>query len=80
MMGAMTFGKETSYSENDLRSMAKALTEGKPVDFDGTKLDPDTTFYILGISPNAARISVRFFLRSTFGHLLENVTAHHERM
>lgn len=80
MMGAMTFGKETSYSENDLRSMAKTLTEGKPVDFDGTKLDPNTTFYILGISPNAARISVRFFLRSTFGSLLENVIAHHERM
>ena len=80
MMGGMMFGKETSYSEDDLRSMAKALTEGKPVDFDGTKLDPDTTFYILGISPNAARISVRFFLRSTFGGLLKNVTAHHERM
>ena len=80
MMGGMMFGKETNYSEDDLRSMAKTLTEGKPVDFDGTKLDPDTTFYILGISPNAARISVRFFLRSTFGSLLENVTAHHERM
>lgn len=80
MMGCMMFGKETKYSEDDLRGMAKSLTEGKPVDFDGTKLDPNTTFYILGISPNAARISVRFFLRSTFGSLLENVTAHHERM
>ena len=80
MMGAMTFGKETRYSDGDLRDMAKKLVEGKPVDFDGTKLDPNTTFYILAISPNAARISVRFFLRNSFGHLLENVTAHHERI
>lgn len=79
MMGAMTFGKETGYSEGDLRNMAKKLVEGKPVDFDGTKLDPDTTFYILGISPNAARISVRFFLTNTFGALLKNIEAHYRR-
>ena len=80
MMGAMSFGKETGYSEGDLRDMAKKLVSGQPVDFEGTKLDPDTTFYILAISPNAARISVRFFLRNSFGSLLENITAHHERM
>ena len=79
MMGGMMFGKDTNYSEDDLRSMAKTLTEGKPVDFDGTKLDPDTTFYILGISPNAARISVRFFLTNTFGALLKNIEAHYRR-
>lgn len=80
MMGAMGFGGESKYSESDLRNMTKTLLEGKPVDFDGTKLDPDRPFFILGLAPNAARLSVRFFLRNTFGSFLKCVHAHHERM
>ena len=38
------------------------------------------TFIILGLSPNAARLSVRFFLRNTFGALLANVQAHYDRL
>ena len=37
-------------------------------------------FYILGLSPNAARLSVRFFLRNTFGGFLENVQHHYDRL
>ena len=36
----------------------------------------ETPFYILGISPNAARLSVRFFYESGFGELLRNLAAH----
>lgn len=40
--------------------------------------DPsETHFYLLGLAPNAARLSVRFFHRSTVGQLLENLRAHH---
>ncbi|MFV0338251.1 MAG: type I-C CRISPR-associated protein Cas8c/Csd1 [Chthoniobacterales bacterium] len=39
--------------------------------------DPnETNFYLLGLAPNAARLSVRFFHRSTVGELLENLHAH----
>ena len=37
---------------------------------------PSTRFYILGLSPNAARISVRFWLDTTFGNLIENYEVH----
>ena len=37
-------------------------------------------FYVLGLSPNAARLSVRFFLRNTFGDFLRHVQAHHRRL
>lgn len=37
-------------------------------------------FYILGLAPNAARLSVRFFLRDSFGRLMKNVNAHYERL
>ena len=42
--------------------------------------DPPPPFYILGLSPNAARLSVRFFLRDCFGGFLSHVNAHHARM
>ena len=37
---------------------------------------PNTRFYILGLAPNAARISVRFWLDTTFGQLAENLAQH----
>ena len=36
----------------------------------------DTRFYILGLAPNAARLSVRFFHRSTLAELLEKLRDH----
>jgi CRISPR-associated protein Csd1 len=39
--------------------------------------DPDaTSFFLLGLSPNAARVVVRFFHRSTLGELLRNLRRH----
>lgn len=34
-------------------------------------------FYILGLAPNAARLSVRFFHQSSVAEFLENLRAHH---
>ena len=61
-----------------LRSTVKRLADGLPCQ--ELQLDPSRPFYILGLSPNAARLSVRFFYRSTFGDVMRNVNAHHARM
>lgn len=37
-------------------------------------------FFVLGLAPNAARLSVRFFWRDTFGHIVENIAKHYERL
>ena len=68
------------YEEKDLRRMAQELCRGHRVEFDETMLDPHMDFYVLGLSPNAARLSVRFFLRNTFGGFLEHIQAHRERL
>ena len=60
--------------------MLKLLCAGKAVDFEEERLDPNMEFYILGLSPNAARLSVRFFFKNTFGVLLKNVLAHQQRL
>jgi CRISPR-associated protein Csd1 len=42
--------------------------------------DPGMTrmFYLLCLSPNAARISVRFFYESQFGDLIQNIQRHYD--
>ena len=77
---AMTacFGAETGLSDDDLRAALKRLADGLPCDDLG--IDPERPFYILGLAPNAARLSVRFFLRNSFGALMKNVNDHYERM
>ena len=71
---------DPAYDESELRGMVKQLCQGEKVDYQEQRLDPDMDFYILGLSPNAARLSVRFFLRNTFGGFLQNVQAHQERL
>lgn len=77
-VAALFGGEVPGLSDNDLRAALKRLAEGMPCDDLG--VDPDRPFYILGLAPNAARLSVRFFLRDSFGKLMENVNAHYARL
>ena len=72
--------EDDQYKEEDLKGLMESLAEGVDVEWDGTRIDPNMTFYILGISPNAARLSVRFFLRNSFGQFIRNVKAHYDRL
>ncbi len=65
-------------TDNDLRDALRKLAHGERCDELG--LDPERPFYILGLAPNAARLSVRFFLRDTFGNLMRHVNDHNERL
>lgn len=75
---AMTGGTAEGLSDNDLRAALKRLAQGLPCEDLG--IDPERPFYILGLAPNAARLSVRFFLRDSFGLLMKNVNDHYERL
>lgn len=73
-------GNSGKVSDRDLSDLLKALSSGHAVDFEGFRVIPENRFYILGLSPNAARLSVRFFLRNTFGNLMRNLQAHFDRL
>ena len=66
--------------DNMLHGMIHSILNGEPVDMDGIRVSPDEPFYILGLAPNAARLSVRFFLTNTFGAFIKNVMLHHQQM
>ncbi len=80
LMGYFLFGDESPYTEEELNGIVTSLISGKSVSLKEHKLNPEKPFYILGISPNAARLSVRFFLRNSFGRVLEHVKEHQERL
>ena len=77
-MAALFGGEKEGLSDNDLRAALKRLADGLPCEDLG--IDPNRPFYILGLAPNAARLSVRFFLRDSFGALMKNINDHYERM
>lgn len=80
VFGGLFGGPNAQYGEQDLQGIVKELCKGHAVQFNAAMLDPEMKFYVLGLSPNAARLSVRFFLQNTFGGFLQNVEAHRARL
>lgn len=68
------------YTEHDILAALHSLANGNSVDWDGARLDPDTRFYVLGLTPNTARLSVRFFWQNSFGVMMRNLQKHYERL
>lgn len=61
-----------------VRQALEPLAAGRPVVLDGVDVLPDTNVHILGLSPNAARLSVRFWLTERLEDLAASL-ARHER-
>lgn len=81
-MSMFLFGADEAagIQENDVQAALKRLSAGQTVPFLEKELSPDQHFYLLGLAPNAARLSVRFFLRDTFGCFAQNLQKHAEEM
>ncbi|MEQ8835225.1 MAG: type I-C CRISPR-associated protein Cas8c/Csd1, partial [Lacipirellulaceae bacterium] len=62
---------------NRIGAILEKISRGK---FPGEFGEPDTEFYILGLAPNAARISVRFWWRSTIQDLTNNLALHFQNL
>lgn len=43
-------------------------------------LDLEQPFYILGLAPNSARLSVRFFYQNSFGTILQHLKEHYDNL
>lgn len=63
-------------SDEVLKDVSVKLALGKPIG----ELNLNSKFYVLGLSPNAARLSVRFFLKDSFGKILTNMLKHQDRL
>ena len=81
-MSMFLFGADEAagIQESDVQAALKRLSAGQTVPFLEKELSPDQHFYLLGLAPNISRLSVRFFLRDTFGSFAQNLQKHAEEM
>lgn len=68
--GLFGYQTEDTVETERLKNAFSAMAQG--VSLDSSQYDLETTFYILGLSPNAARLSVRFFEVDTLDRLTRN--------
>lgn len=67
-------------NQEEIKNIFKNLRLQKAINIEGIELNKNQRFYILGLAPNAARLSVRFYCEDSFGNLLENMQKHYQRM
>ena len=58
-----------------LRNQLEKIAAGRPGEADA-KLRPDTRFHVLGLAPNAARLSVRYWLDDDFSSFAKRLLEH----
>ncbi len=56
------------------------LLKGIPVDDFREAFNPQTRFFVLGLAPNAARLSIRFYYENDFGQVMENIKSHYDAL
>ncbi|MFK8250636.1 type I-C CRISPR-associated protein Cas8c/Csd1 [Ancylobacter terrae] len=60
-----------------LRDRLDDVMNGRPVEALDAKLRAATRFHVLGLAPNAARLSVRYWLSDDFGAFVQRLAAHY---
>lgn len=68
-----TRGAENEALKNRLDAVLLSVSRGRYSDEFGPS---ETPFYVLGLSPNAARVSIRFWLETTLGELINKLHEH----
>ena len=71
---AATFGNtvDTESEAKRVGAVLEAIHRGKPLVEAAPDLAEGVRFFVLGLAPNAARISIRFWLEDDFAALMEN--------
>ncbi len=66
-------------AERTMHEVAEKIEQGKPLDLQALRegLNDSTRFYVLGLSPNASRLAVRFFLTEPFGVFAKRIMQHY---
>ena len=81
-MAMMGMGSEdkNEITQKELSGVLTALCQGHTVKWANVPLNPKNRFYILGLAPNASRLSVRFFLQDSFDAFVKHYQKHQERL
>lgn len=61
---------------SQLKPLIEQISKGRPLQEIAPDIDLDTRFYLLGLAPNAARLSIRYWLDTNFGELAQHMAEH----
>ncbi len=71
--------KEDAETVNlNLKKVFEYLKEGKKPDIKDYFENLNSIFYVVGMTPNSSRISIRFVYRNSFGNILEGICRYYE--
>lgn len=76
LLGALFDGLDATEQTQDnallhkVRSLLTAMASGRPISEEDS-IDTSVRFFVLGLTPNAARLGIRFWVTDTFGNLLQ---------
>ena len=74
---ALTEDRETDEQATAiLRHALDVIAKGRPLVEINPHLKADTRIVVLGLAPNASRLSIRYWLRDSLGDLVERLRAH----
>jgi CRISPR-associated protein Csd1 len=73
-------GIDEEAQANKVRPILEKIRAGRPIAEAAPELVEGVRFYVLGLAPNAARLSVRFWLEDDFGAVARNFARHLEAM
>lgn len=79
-MFAAMLGNDEGLKDQDLKAAMEKVAGGLGVRWAEEDIAPETEFFVLGLSPNAGRTSVRVFLRDSFGAFTQRLLAHQQRL
>lgn len=60
-----------------IRPILEQIAKGRPLQEIVPDIDPGTRFFVLGLAPNAARLSIRYWLDTNFGELQQHIEEHY---
>lgn len=74
------YNGQNKLDRDDLKEIVKQVANGMAINYQNSTISPEEKFYLLGVSANAARLSVQFFYENSFGNVLQNVYQHQKRL
>ena len=80
MMAAFGIPDNMGVQESDVSRALAAIAKGEPCSWLDEMIKPDQHVYFLGLAPNAARLSVRFFLRDSIEHFAAHIQQHRDAL
>jgi CRISPR-associated protein Csd1 len=67
---------EDDGENKQIRLSLEKIAQGRPFQDIAPDVEPSTSFFVLGLAPNAARLSIRYWLDSSMGELGQCLSEH----